>query len=71
MTDRDKFAAHAMAGLIANGDYSDGAIPAYAYRLADAMLAERDKTSAGSGSVTTQKLSECDSSCAASVPAVS
>lgn len=38
---RDTFAAAALTGLIANGDYSVDATPLLAYRMADAMLRER------------------------------
>jgi hypothetical protein len=41
MNDRDTFAAAALTGLIANGDYSVDATPLLAYRMADAMLRER------------------------------
>lgn len=44
MTDRDTFAAAALTGLIANGDYSVDATPLLAYRMADAMLRERSRT---------------------------
>jgi hypothetical protein len=47
MTVRDYFAAKAMQGLIASNDAGAGDrisdIPAYAYLIADAMLAERSK----------------------------
>lgn len=42
MTDRDTFAAAALTGLLANGDYSVESTPLLAYRMADAMLAFRD-----------------------------
>ena len=38
---RDQFAAAALTGLIANGDYGLDAAPPLAYRIADAMLRER------------------------------
>lgn len=47
MTLRDYFAAKAMEGQIARDEEAAGArikdISEYAYRIADAMLAERDK----------------------------
>jgi hypothetical protein len=47
MSLRDYFAAKAMQGLIASNDEEAGdritEIPEYAYRIADAMLAEREK----------------------------
>lgn len=43
MNDRDTFAAAALTGLIANGDYSVESTPTLAYRMADAMLRERGK----------------------------
>ena len=44
MTDRDTFAAAALTGLLANGDYSVESIPMLAYRMADAMLRESGVT---------------------------
>lgn len=44
LTMRDTFAAHAMAGWVANGDWCEGDIPSRAYQMADLMLAERDRT---------------------------
>ena len=41
MTLRDHFAAAALTGLIANGDYSPESTPIFAYRMADSMLRER------------------------------
>lgn len=41
MTDRDTFAAAALTGLLANGDYGKDSMPPLAYELADAMLRER------------------------------
>lgn len=59
MTDRDTFAAAALTGYTANPAWDDVAasiVAEQAYADADAMLRERDKTSAentsGSGSVT-------------------
>lgn len=45
MTLRDYFAAKAMNGLCSYSEYSGskGSIAKYAYELADAMLAEREK----------------------------
>ena len=46
MSLRDYLAAKAMQGFLASAtlfDQSDGVISAYAYRMADAMLAEREK----------------------------
>lgn len=45
MTDRDHFAAAALTGLIANGDYSVESAPILAYRMADAMLRQRGNQS--------------------------
>jgi hypothetical protein len=42
MSLRDWFAGMAMQGMLADGIAHDGA-PRFAYRLADAMLAEREK----------------------------
>ncbi len=47
MTDRDHFAAAALAGLLAsetNGSVTDTLRAEWAYRAADAMLLERDVT---------------------------
>ena len=44
MNDRDHFAAAALTGLIANGDYSVESTPSLAWRMADAMLRERAST---------------------------
>ncbi|MBK7804330.1 MAG: hypothetical protein IPJ55_17045 [Chloracidobacterium sp.] len=46
MTLRDYFAAQAMQGFLASStmfDQSDPVVSTYAYRMADAMLAERNK----------------------------
>jgi len=47
MSLRDYFAAHALHGLIASNDEDAGDritdLPAYAYQIADAMIAERAK----------------------------
>jgi hypothetical protein len=44
VTDRDHFAAAALAGLLMNGDYSTDSIPSLAYSMADSMLRERERT---------------------------
>ena len=43
MTMRDVFAAQAMAALISSRSHYDPDLAALAYRIADAMLAEREK----------------------------
>ena len=43
MTLRDYFAAAALQGLLASTKTADGSAVVSAYRVADAMLAERDK----------------------------
>lgn len=43
MTDRDHFAAAALAGLLANGDYGMESAPGLAWGMADAMLRERER----------------------------
>lgn len=40
---RDYFAAHALAGMCSRSDILFGHLASYAYQLADAMLAEREK----------------------------
>lgn len=43
MTMRDHFAAAALAGLLANGDYGMESTPGLACGMADAMLRERER----------------------------
>lgn len=44
MTMRDHFAAAALTGLLANGDYGMESTPGLAWDMADAMLRERERT---------------------------
>lgn len=61
MTDRDTFAAAALTGLLSNDYFSLGEDAAKrCYEYADAMLRERDKTSADSGSVTPESYAQGD-----------
>ena len=44
MTMRDHFAAAALTGLLANGDYGMDSTPGLAWGMADAILRERERT---------------------------
>lgn len=52
VTLRDTFAAAALTGLLANGDYSVESTPTLAWRMADAMLAERKRLQADNAGYT-------------------
>ena len=41
---RDRFAAAALAGLLANGDWTEESCTVMASRIASALIAELDKT---------------------------
>lgn len=57
---RDTFAASALTGLIANGDYSVDATPLLAYRMADAMLRERLRNGVAESRETSQQLKDAE-----------
>ena len=64
MTDRDHFAAAALAGLLANGDYGMESTPGLAWGMADAMLRERGNHIADSGKMveTPEETQDCPTS---------
>lgn len=58
MTDRDHFAAAALTGLIANGDYSVESTPVLAWLMSDAMLRERAATTEKDSDVPYSRIDE-------------